>query len=384
MVKWRPRETRDNLFKASDNNFTVVVYDLETTGLKADKDKIIQISGIKTQFTDGKLVEIERFDHYVNPEIPIPPKITEITGITDAMVFDKPNETDLFPEIKRFFGNSFVVSGYNVAKFDNNFMQYLYQKHNETFSPISTVDVLEMARDNVESTEVENFKLGTIASHFGVDKGLTFHNSMDDVIATKDLLTVFLSLYRSSYEEDEGLNSTENAEIELFDTKKQVTSVHSLRFWEGYRGFSRIYIGTDLGEFFYDIRKHTWSVNPKNNPYVVDEIDMETLKAQSFKKCGAKNEAEFISFNTPKKEKIVKDITIIENLKYWEKSTENGKHYQRIYITSDAGEFYFDIIKKQWLSNGGDVNATVDMEKLKTLCFAKAGVNNEDEFALYR
>lgn len=381
MVKWRSRETRDNLFMAEKENRTIVLYDVETTGLNAEKDKVIQLSGIKFRIEGGKSVEIARFDKYINPEIPIPPKITEITGITDDMVFDKQTEKELFPEIAEFFGVSNVISGYNVAKFDNRFIANMFKRNGSEFKPYCTVDVLEMARDIVEAKDTENFKLGTMASRYGVDEGLTFHNSMDDVIATKDLLIVFLQEYRDTYDEDEGLLNVEPAPEE---GKKQVTSVHSIRFWEGYRGFSRLYIGTNLGEFYYDIRKHIWFVNSKNNPYSIDEVDMESLKWQAFKKSDAKNEAEFVQNNTPHKNKEIKDVTTVTAMKYWERVEDSGKQFHRIYITTDVGNFYYDIDKKTWCSNGGDVNVSVDMEKLKTLCFEKAGVSNETEFAMYR
>ena len=381
MVKWRSRETRDNLFMAEKENRTIVLYDVETTGLNAEKDKVIQLSGIKFRIEGGKAIEIARFDKYINPEIPIPPKITEITGITDDMVFDKQTEKELFPEIADFFGISNVISGYNVAKFDNRFIANMFKRNGSEFKPYCTVDVLEMARDIVDAKDTENFKLGTMASRYGVDEGLTFHNSMDDVIATKDLLVVFLQEYRDTYDEDEGLLNVEPTPEE---GKKQVTSVHSIRFWEGYKGFSRLYIGTNLGEFYYDIRKHLWSVNSKSNPYTVDEVDMESLKWQAFKKSDAKNEAEFVQNNTPHKNKEIKDITTVNAMKYWERIEENGKQFHRIYITTDVGNFYYDIDKKRWCSNGGDVNVSVDMEKLKALCFEKAGVSNEAEFAMYR
>ena len=381
MVKWRSRETRDNLFMAEKENRTIVLYDVETTGLNAEKDKVIQLSGIKFKIEGGKSVEIARFDKYINPEIPIPPKITEITGITDDMVFDKQTEKELFPEIAEFFGVSNVISGYNVAKFDNRFIANMFKRNGSEFKPYCTVDVLEMARDIVEAKDTENFKLGTMASRYGVDEGLTFHNSMDDVIATKDLLIVFLQEYRDTYDEDEGLLNVEPTPEE---GKKQVTSVHSIRFWEGYRGFSRLYIGTNLGEFYYDIRKHIWFVNSKNNPYSIDEVDMESLKWQAFKKSDAKNEAEFVQNNTPHKNKEMKDVTVVTAMKYWERVEDSGKQFHRIYITTDVGNFYYDIDKKIWCSNGGDINVSVDMEKLKTLCFEKAGVSNETEFAMYR
>ena len=111
---------------------------------------------------------------------------------------------------------------------------------------------------------------------------------------------------------------------------------------------------------------------------------MESLKWQAFKKSDAKNEAEFVQNNTPHKNKEIKDVTTVTAMKYWERVEDSGKQFHRIYITTDVGNFYYDIDKKTWCSNGGDVNVSVDMEKLKTLCFEKAGVSNETEFAMYR
>lgn len=381
MVKWRNRDTRDNLFKAEEAEQQIVVYDVETTGLNAEKDRVIQLSGIKFTFHNGMPIEISRFDRYINPGIPIPPKITELTGISDDMVFDQPTETEMFVEIADFFGSNNVISGYNVAKFDNRFISAMFERNGATFSPLCTVDVLEMARDNIGANEVENFKLGTIAHVYGVDEGLTFHNSMDDVIATQKLLVAFLKQYRDTYDEDEGFA---NGNIAISSDKKQVSSVHSIRFWEGYKGFSRLYVVTDIGEFYYDIRKHIWGVNAKNNPYTIDEVDMDSLCQCALKKSNAKDEIEFVQKNTPHKTKTFKEIKEVSALKYWEKVGDNGKQYHRIYITTDAGDFYYDIDRKKWQSNGGDVNVEVDMEQLKTLCLTKAGVNTEEEFANYR
>ena len=89
---------------------------------------------------------------------------------------------------------------------------------------------------------------------------------MSDVIATQSLLMIFVDMYEDSLKEDEQFLESEPLSEE---GKKQVKSVFNIRFWEGYRGFSRIYLETDIGGFFYDIRKHLWNVNPKNNPYTI-------------------------------------------------------------------------------------------------------------------
>ena len=91
----------------------LVVFDLETTGLEIAKDRIIQLSYIKV-YPEGKE---ERNTLFVNPEKPIPPVVTELTGIGDADVKDAPTFKELSSELlKTFKGCDFA--GYNSNNFD--------------------------------------------------------------------------------------------------------------------------------------------------------------------------------------------------------------------------------------------------------------------------
>lgn len=372
MISGRDTATRNNLFRGVNESKKIVVYDLETTGLDPTKSSIIQISAIKVIHDGTKFVEIDRFNSYVNPEIPIPAKITEITGITDETVATAPTESEIFPKIKEFFGDNFVASGYNIANFDNKFMTNLYARHGDVFEPQFTIDVIEMARDNVSKNETENFKLGTIAALYGADEGLTFHNSMDDVIATSRLLFTFYDEYKTSYEEDKKKEAT----------LVVVSSISRISFWEGYKGFSRIYITTNIGEVFLDVRRKFWDVN-KGNPYRMEEINISTLKEKVFEKAEVSSEEELIKKFTPHKTKTTLAPTKILEMKRWEKTTEKGD-IKRIYVLTDVGNFFYDILSKSWASNANSPNEVVDVAVLSALAFAKAGVTNEAEFANYR
>ena len=91
----------------------LVVFDLETTGLEIAKDRIIQLSYIKV-YPEGKE---ERNTLFVNPEKPIPPVVTELTGIGDADVKDAPTFKELSSELlKTFKGCDFAC--YNSNNFD--------------------------------------------------------------------------------------------------------------------------------------------------------------------------------------------------------------------------------------------------------------------------
>lgn len=373
MVKWRSTETRDNLFSAVNDNKTIIVYDLETTGLNAEKSSIIQISALKVRYDGAHFAILDTMNHYINPEIPIPSKITEITGITDEMVVNCPTEKELFPIIQSFFGDNFVASGYNIAKFDNRFMQKLYSRNSFEFAPLYTVDVMDMAHDNVDAKDTENFKLGTIFQLYFTDTDISFHNAMDDVKATTKLLEAFYNEYKSAYEE----------EMKEATTKVQVSSVTRIAFWEGYKGFSRLYITTNIGEFYLDIRKKLWGVK-KGNPYDIDEVDMFTLRNKTFEKAEVNSEAELIKKYTPHTNKVALVPTMVNSIRRWERTTENGKIMKRIYITTDVGNFFYDIINNRWASNADSPNEVVDVDSLKTLVFEKAGVSTEAEFANFR
>lgn len=277
---WRSSKTGEELLKIFSEYMEICIFDTETTGLDSSFDRVIQISGIKI---DTKtLDEVARIDLYINPGFSIPEKITEITGITDEFLSDKPSEKEVFPEISAFFGDVYAVSAYNEP-FDEGFMKALYGRNGSEFIPAAKCDVLEMSRDLVKKGKTENHKLGTIAHYYGVDEGLTFHNSMDDVIATVRLLKIFKGEYEEIF--------SGYQEVELVAPSK----ILSIRFWEGWRGYSRLYVNTDIGTFYFDIRSKVWGVKP-DNPYTLDEVDMETLRTLSFKFAGASDEREFSRF----------------------------------------------------------------------------------------
>ena len=91
----------------------LVVLDLETTGIGVEKDRIIEIAMIKSQ-PNGKK---ESFDQRVNPEMPIPAFITELTGIKDDDVKDKPVFKDIAKDVLSFIGDA-DLDGFNIEYFD--------------------------------------------------------------------------------------------------------------------------------------------------------------------------------------------------------------------------------------------------------------------------
>lgn len=279
---WRTSETKDALMEAWAPGNEMIVFDTETTGFSAQKCNIIQISAIKIRINDDLSVEkIATFDEYINPGYSVPPKIVELTGITDEFLEDKPSESEVFKEkIYPFFGDSPIVSGYN-SDFDIRFLSVLYERNGKVFSPSVKLDVLKMARDLVGQKETKDKKLGTVAALYGADKGLTFHNSLDDVIATGRLMFIFYKEYKEK-------------EKEKSTAIKKTPEVKSIFYWEKFQN-RRIYINTNLGGFYYDIRNKVWD-KKRDNPEDIDSIDMEALRLSTFKAAKVSCEEELARY----------------------------------------------------------------------------------------
>lgn len=176
---------RDNFFKAIKENGIVLVYDLETTGLDPVNDRPIQISVRKCAISDDGLQEYGHESWYLNPGFPLPEKITELTGITDDFLSDKPSEDDVFSEIEECFGTH-PVCGYNNARFDDSFMQNLFERHGTVFKPDASMDVFPVAKAVIMPDETVNYKLATVTDFFGfTDEVEQFHNADGDTMATE-------------------------------------------------------------------------------------------------------------------------------------------------------------------------------------------------------
>ncbi|MCL2353334.1 MAG: PHP domain-containing protein, partial [Defluviitaleaceae bacterium] len=109
-IAQRPRNA-----KLSDN---FVIFDLETTGLSRENNTIIEIGAVKMK--DGKLGE--RFHAFVDPQVPLPPKIIELTNITDDMLEGKPLLEEMLPQFMEFIGEDTLVA--HNADFDMGFLEY--------------------------------------------------------------------------------------------------------------------------------------------------------------------------------------------------------------------------------------------------------------------
>ena len=95
----------------------VLLFDIETTGFSSVTNHIIEIGAVKVE--NGKIVD--RFSTYVNPQEPIPYRITKLTTITDADVMDAPTIDQVLPEFFAFCEGCVLVA--HNASFDTGFIK---------------------------------------------------------------------------------------------------------------------------------------------------------------------------------------------------------------------------------------------------------------------
>ena len=137
-----------------------IAFDFETTGLSSDDDRIIEIAAIK--FIDGN--PVERYVTLVNPQRPIDPFITDITGISDKMVKNEPVELDILDDFLDFLSGLPLVA-HNIS-FDKSFLDAICSRYDKTKKNNLLFDTLQMSRTFLYFNPVHN--LGSVSEYFGL------------------------------------------------------------------------------------------------------------------------------------------------------------------------------------------------------------------------
>lgn len=165
-----------DLFNLEEKSFpgTYVVFDLETTGLDANKEEIIEIGACK--IVNGRIDEV--FSTFVKPNKVIPKEITELTGITNQMVADAPNINYVMPDFYKFCYGATMVA-HNVS-FDISFIYNQAKKLSFNFDN-QLIDTIEMAKKKLPG--LKNYKLGTVVQKLNIILE-NAHRAVNDATAT--------------------------------------------------------------------------------------------------------------------------------------------------------------------------------------------------------
>jgi DNA polymerase-3 subunit epsilon len=163
---------------------TFVVIDLETTGGSANSCAITEVGAVKLK--GGEC--LGTYQTMVDPGCAIPPEITMITGITEAMVMRAPRMEAVMPSLLEFIGDGVIV-GHNI-RFDIGFLNAALAQQGREPLHHRSIDTLALARRLLRD-EVPNCKLGTLADRLRLSHTPS-HRALDDALATGDLLHFLL------------------------------------------------------------------------------------------------------------------------------------------------------------------------------------------------
>lgn len=160
---------------------TFVVLDLETTGGAPDGGGITEIGAVKVRGGE----QLAEFGTLVNPGQPLPPFITVLTGITEAMLRPAPPIETVLPALLEFLRGAVLVA--HNAPYDVGFLKAACARHGYPWPSPRVLDTAALARRALTRDEVPNRKLGTLAQFFRSTVEPN-HRALDDAKATVDVL----------------------------------------------------------------------------------------------------------------------------------------------------------------------------------------------------
>lgn len=182
-----------------------VVFDIETTGFSPDKNKIIEIGAVKVE--NGKIVD--KFSTFVNPKVPIPFRIEQLTSIRDDMVVNAPEIEKVLPEFMEFCKDCIMVA--HNADFDMSFIKKNCEDMGIPCSP-TIIDTVALAR--VLLPNLNKFKLDNVAKALGVSLE-NHHRAVDDAGCTAEIFVKFIQMLKDRGVEGlDGVNKLMNHSVE--------------------------------------------------------------------------------------------------------------------------------------------------------------------------
>lgn len=161
-----------------------VVFDIETTGFSPVSNRIIEIGAVRVE----KGTIVDRFSVFVNPKVPIPFKIEQLTGINDGMVVDAEPIEVILPRFLEFSKGAVMVA--HNAGFDMSFIieNCKRQGISQEFTYVDTVGMARMLLPGLN-----RFKLDTVAKALNIPL-LNHHRAVDDAACTAEIFVKFIAM----------------------------------------------------------------------------------------------------------------------------------------------------------------------------------------------
>lgn len=222
---------------------TFVVFDIETTGFSAAEDRIIEIGAVK--ITDGAIVD--RFSTFVNPEVPIPFEIQQLTHITDDMVLEAPKIEEALPAFLDFVGESALVAhnaGFDVGFIEQNCVRL---GRSRTFTSVDTVGLARVLLPTLSK-----YKLNIVAKALNISLE-NHHRAVDDAAATAEIYLKFIEMLK-----ERGMTTLK--EVNAFgdmnpDAIKKMPTYHAIILAKNEVGRVNLYTLVSLSHLKYFARR---------------------------------------------------------------------------------------------------------------------------------
>ncbi len=189
-----------------DLDAETIVFDIETTGLSVQNCKITEIGAVKVR--NGEI--IDTFNTFVNPEVPIPAEIVELTSITDEMVADAPKTEEALTMFFDFVGGKKKLLVAHNADFDTGFIRYAAKECGMEFTN-PYLDTVALSR--FLNPELKKHKLDSLAEYYKLGD-FNHHRACDDAAM---LAAIYFKMLQKMKDQD----------IKSFDQLKRDMSVNS-------------------------------------------------------------------------------------------------------------------------------------------------------------
>lgn len=159
-----------------------IYYDTETTGIKADKDRIIEIAAFDP-------IQNRTFEALVNPGMPIPPEATAVHKITDEMVAESPDFIEVGKQFVEFCDGDVVLIAHNNDNFDIHFLRHEFKRSNLELPEWQFLDTLKWARRY--RPDLPRHSLQFLREIYGIASN-NAHRALDDVVVLHQVFSLML------------------------------------------------------------------------------------------------------------------------------------------------------------------------------------------------
>ncbi|MGX7031662.1 PolC-type DNA polymerase III [Vagococcus zengguangii] len=223
---------------------TYVVFDVETTGLSAVYDTIIELAAVKMH--KGNI--IETFEEFIDPGHPLSQTTINLTGITDEMVRGSKSEKEVLSLFKEFCGDDILVA--HNASFDMGFLNTSYEKYDMGEAPNPVIDTLELSR--FLHPQWKSHRLNTLAKKYNVNLE-QHHRAIYDSESTGHLCWIFVK----KAQEEHGITRHDelNEHVGEGDAYKRARPFHATIYARTQAGLKNLFkiISASNVEYFYRV-----------------------------------------------------------------------------------------------------------------------------------